>query len=108
MDTLSTPTVAETLAAAIAGVTPGTLPVPMRATAEAMVIDIIGLCLSARRTDYIQAALDGLDGEGGCTIIGHKRTADSAGAALVNGTAAHGEDFDDTFEGGPVHAGVVI
>jgi 2-methylcitrate dehydratase PrpD len=27
---------------------------------------------------------------------------------LVNGTAAHGEDFDDTFEGGPVHAGAVI
>jgi 2-methylcitrate dehydratase PrpD len=25
----------------------------------------------------------------------------------VNGTAAHGEDYDDTFEGGPVHAGVV-
>src|SRR5207253_6861458 len=29
-------------------------------------------------------------------------------AAFVNGTAAHGEDFDDTFEGGPVHAGAVI
>ena len=28
--------------------------------------------------------------------------------AFVNGTAAHGEDFDDTFEGGPVHAGAVI
>jgi 2-methylcitrate dehydratase PrpD len=32
----------------------------------------------------------------------------AAGAALLNGTAAHGEDFDDTFEGGPVHAGAVI
>ena len=27
---------------------------------------------------------------------------------MVNGTAAHGEDFDDTFEGGPVHSGAVI
>jgi 2-methylcitrate dehydratase PrpD len=27
---------------------------------------------------------------------------------LVNGTAAHGEDYDDTFEGGPIHAGAVI
>jgi 2-methylcitrate dehydratase PrpD len=26
----------------------------------------------------------------------------------VNGTAAHGEDYDDTFEGGPVHSGAVI
>ena len=32
----------------------------------------------------------------------------TAGAAFVNGTAIHGEDFDDTFEGGPVHAGAVI
>ena len=42
------------------------------------------------------------------TAIGHARTLDAAGAAFVNGTAAHGEDFDDTFEGGPVHAGAVI
>ena len=27
---------------------------------------------------------------------------------MINGTAAHGEDFDDTFEGGPVHSGAVI
>ena len=32
----------------------------------------------------------------------------AADAAIVNGTAIHGEDFDDTFEGGPVHAGAVI
>jgi 2-methylcitrate dehydratase PrpD len=30
------------------------------------------------------------------------------GAALVNGTAAHGEDFDDTFEGGPIHSSAVV
>src|SRR6266540_425042 len=29
-------------------------------------------------------------------------------AAMLNGTAAHGEDFDDTFEGGPVHSGAVV
>ena len=39
---------------------------------------------------------------------GTQRTLNAAGAAFVNGTAAHGEDFDDTFEGGPVHAGAVI
>ena len=37
-----------------------------------------------------------------------RRTFSAAAAALVNGTAIHGEDFDDTFEGGPVHAGAVI
>ena len=50
----------------------------------------------------------GCDDDGPCTAIGHARTLSAAGAALVNGTAAHGEDFDDTFEGGPVHAGAVI
>ena len=29
-------------------------------------------------------------------------------AAICNGTAAHGDDFDDTFEGGPAHAGAVV
>ena len=37
-----------------------------------------------------------------------RRTLSAAAAALVNGTAIHGEDFDDTFEGGPIHAGAVV
>jgi 2-methylcitrate dehydratase PrpD len=41
-------------------------------------------------------------------VFGHSGSFDGFGAALVNGTAAHGEDFDDTFEGGPVHSGAVI
>jgi hypothetical protein len=45
---------------------------------------------------------------GACTLIGHAGGFNVATAALCNGTAAHGEDFDDTFEGGPVHAGAVI
>ena len=79
-----------------------------RDTAEKLLIDIAGLCVAARRTDYALAALRSWESNGACTVIGHGRALDSAGAALVNGTAAHGEDFDDTFEGGPVHAGAVI
>jgi 2-methylcitrate dehydratase PrpD len=79
-----------------------------RETAEKLLIDIAGLCVAARRTDYVGAALAGWESSGECTAIGHARALDSAGAAFVNGTAAHGEDFDDTFEGGPVHAGAVI
>ena len=41
-------------------------------------------------------------------MFGHSGSFDAFGAALVNGTAAHGEDYDDTFEGGPVHSGAVI
>ena len=79
-----------------------------RETAERLLIDIGGLCIAARKTDYVAAALKGWEASGACTALGHARTLDSAGAAFVNGTAAHGEDFDDTFEGGPIHAGAVI
>ena len=79
-----------------------------RETAERLLIDVGGLCVAARKTDYVGAALEGWEASGSCTALGHARTLDSAGAAFVNGTAAHGEDFDDTFEGGPVHAGAVI
>jgi 2-methylcitrate dehydratase PrpD len=81
---------------------------PPREVVEKMLVDVAGLCVAARNTDYVQAALAGWEASGACTAIGHARALDSAGAAFVNGTAAHGEDFDDTFEGGPVHAGAVI
>src|SRR5262245_58491271 len=81
---------------------------PPREIVEKLLIDVAGLCVAARDTDYVRAALAAWEGAGRCTAIGHARALDSAGAAFVNGTAAHGEDFDDTFEGGPIHAGAVI
>jgi 2-methylcitrate dehydratase PrpD len=81
---------------------------PPREIVEKLLIDVAGLCVAARNTDYVRAALTSWEASGKCTAIGHTRALDSAGAAFVNGTAAHGEDFDDTFEGGPIHAGAVI
>jgi 2-methylcitrate dehydratase PrpD len=98
--------VAEHLADRIATVS--RLPDAVRAKCEDTLIDVVGLCLAARNEDYVQASLNGWDDDGPCTAIGHMRTLSAAGAAFVNGTAAHGEDFDDTFEGGPVHAGAVL
>src|SRR5262252_5748667 len=100
--------VAERLAERIVAVDPVRLPAAMRAKCEDLALDVAGLCLTARRLDYVQSTLAACDDDGPCTAIGHARTLSAAGAALVNGTAAHGEDFDDTFEGGPVHAGAVI
>src|SRR3954447_191517 len=100
--------VAEALARKIAAVKPGSLPAATTRKCEDLLIDLIGLCVTARNEDYIKSALAGWDDDGPCTAIGHTRTLTASGAAFVNGTAAHGEDFDDTFEGGPVHAGAVI
>jgi 2-methylcitrate dehydratase PrpD len=100
--------VAEQLAERIAALDAGKLPGAVRRKCEDLLVDVVGLCVTARNEDYIKAALASLDDDGPCTAIGHARTLSSAGAAFVNGTAAHGEDFDDSFEGGPVHAGAVI
>src|SRR5436305_3987529 len=100
--------IAESLADRIVGLRPEDLPATTRRKCEDLLIDVVGLCVAARNEDYIASALAGWDDDGSCTVIGHKRTLSAAGAAFVNGTAAHGEDFDDTFEGGPVHAGAVI
>ena len=100
--------IAEQLAARIATLDAAKLPAAVRTKCEDLLVDVAGLCVTARNEDYIRAALAGLDDDGPCTAIGHARTLSSASAAFVNGTAAHGEDFDDTFEGGPVHAGAVV
>jgi 2-methylcitrate dehydratase PrpD len=99
---------AEVLANKITALDAAALPAAVRRKCEDLLIDVVGLCVTARNQDYLQAALAGWDDEGACTTIGHARTMSAAGAAFINGTAAHGEDFDDTFEGGPVHAGAVI
>ena len=81
-----------------------------RALGERLLLDIAGLCVAARHADYVRAAIAAVEQPGPCTVIGEAAglTLGAEGAAFVNGTAAHGEDFDDTYEGGPVHAGAVI
>jgi 2-methylcitrate dehydratase PrpD len=99
---------AEVFAGWVAGLEPEAIPEAARAVATKALLDVAGLCIAARGTDYIRAALAAWDAEGACTALGHARGLDAAGAALINGTAAHGEDFDDSFEGTPVHASAVV
>src|SRR4051794_23694997 len=105
MSALPAISVAEQLAERILSLN---VPAAVREKCLDLGVDVIGLIVTARNEDYLRATLAGCDDDGPCTAIGHARTLSAAGAALVNGTAAHGEDFDDTFEGGPVHAGAVV
>ena len=84
------------------------IPPDCRATADRLVLDVAGLCIAARRETYVQAALASAEGGGASTAIGHHGAFTAYDAALINGTAAHGEDYDDTFEGGPIHSGAVV
>src|SRR5690242_19400302 len=89
--------VAEVLAQKIAALVPARLPDGVRRKYEDLLIDVAGLCVAARHEDYLEAAHAGFDDQGACTAIGHPEPLTAAAAAFVNGTAAHGEDFDDTF-----------
>jgi len=80
----------------------------MQNMCDALLIDVAGLCVAARHTDYVAATYRGSIETGPCTVIGHAGGANVASAALINGTATHGEDYDDTYEGGPIHAGAVV
>ena len=100
--------IAELLAQKICALDASRLPGAVRRKCEDLVVDVVGLAVTARNEDYVKAVLAACDDDGPCTAIGHSRTLSAAAAALVNGTAIYGEDFDDTFEGGPIHAGAVI
>lgn len=100
--------VAEILADHAGALTADSIPAAVRIRTEELLIDVAGLCVAARNTDYVKALIASVDAGGPCTALGHAATFDAATAAMINGTAAHGEDFDDTFEGGPVHSSAVI
>src|SRR6201988_2529190 len=100
--------IAEQLAQNLAALDAAKPPPAVRRKCEELLIDVVGLAVTARNEDYVKSVIAACDDDGPCTAIGHTRTLSAAAAALVNGTAIHGEDFDDTFEGGPVHAGAVI
>lgn len=75
---------------------------------ENTVIDTVALTIAALDTDYGRAVRKAFDAHGACTVWGLDEPFDLAGAAVINGTCGHGEDYDNTFEGCPVHSGVVI
>lgn len=100
--------VAEVLAARVCALRPDVIPAAVRERCRDLLVDVAGLCIAARNRDYIAALKASLDAGGPCTALGHAQGYSPEDAALLNGTAAHGEDFDDTFEGGPVHSGAVI
>jgi 2-methylcitrate dehydratase PrpD len=107
MKTLPATSTSEQLAAIFAAPVLS-FPPAVAAMCDTLLMDLAGLCVAARNTDYVLAALQATGEAGACTLIGHAGRFNPATAALCNGTAAHGEDYDDTFEGGPIHAGAVI
>ncbi len=72
------------------------VPESVQSQCENLLLDVAGLCVAARNSDYISSLKKSLDAGGACTALGHAERYSPEDAALLNGTAAHGEDFDDT------------
>lgn len=102
------PSVAEVLAERACMLGAERIPPNVRLRCEDLLIDVAGLCIAVRNSDYVRGLKRGLDSGGPCTALGHSEGYRAEDASILNGTAAHGEDFDDTFEGGPVHSGAVV
>ena len=75
---------------------------------QLVVMDSFGLMVSAKNQQYIKSLMNALKENGDCTLVGHNKKVNPFNASIINGTAIHGEDFDDTFEGTPVHVGSVM
>ncbi|MGI9511003.1 MAG: MmgE/PrpD family protein [Geminicoccaceae bacterium] len=101
-------TVAEHFSTFLADLTPTSLPADVVEIATRDLIDAAGLCVAARPSVYVRQILDSADDNGSCTAIGHAKTLSAQDAALANGVAIHGEDFDDTLEGAPIRVGAMV
>ena len=80
---LPTTSVAETLAGKIVALKPGILPSETTRKCEDLLIDVVGLCVTARHEDYVVSALAGCDDDGPCTAIGHRRGKKIATTAIA-------------------------
>jgi 2-methylcitrate dehydratase PrpD len=92
----------------IASLDPADLTDGARAAAAGTILDTIGLIVAALDTDYGQAVRRAFADPGDATVFGLGEARATGAAAVINGTCGHGEDFDNTFEGCPVHSGVVV
>ena len=102
------PTIAEVFARWAADLRAEAVPPAVREALGRTLMDSLALMVAARHQPYVTAVIEAADGTGPCTVVGHSGGFDAMTAALANGTAVHGEDYDDTFEGTPVHVGAVM
>jgi 2-methylcitrate dehydratase PrpD len=102
-------TLAERLATFAASLSFDALPEAIIASVRLRALDVLGIALASSRADWAPPVIDLADGGGGdATVVGTPRTASAPTAILVNGTLAHGLDYDDTHAVSITHASAVI
>jgi 2-methylcitrate dehydratase PrpD len=102
------PTVTEEFCAAMLGAARGRLTPAVERAAGRSLLNVLGTAVSAAGSDAVRVLLDAAGeaaGAGRVTVPGMARTLDPYWAALVIGTAAHLDDFDDTHLATVIHPG---
>ena len=82
------------------------IPPPVAEAAKLHLLDVLGVALASSTMPFARIVLQtatGLGGAGESAVIGFPDRLPPVWAALVNGTLAHGIDYDDTHEAGVVH-----
>lgn len=83
-----------------------TLPPDIQDGTRLRLLDTIGLCLVASVEPFGRAVIKVASRQGvraEATVVGDRQRVSARSAALVNGTLAHGLDFDDTYLAAVVH-----
>jgi len=101
-------TVSERLADWLVAFDLADVPDAARQAAADTIVDTVCLTVAALETDYGRAVRAAFPDHGTATVWGLAESRSPEAAAVINGTCGHGEDYDNTFEGCPVHSGVVI
>ncbi len=105
------PSASETLAAFAVEVRFDSLPAAVVAKVKLHLLDVLGVALAGASMEFGGRARGvgvGLGGSPTCTVIGFKDRLPAAWAALVNGTLAHGLDYDDTHTESVVHVSASV
>jgi 2-methylcitrate dehydratase PrpD len=104
-------TLAERLAAFAADLKFDDLPPAVVSDVKLRALDILGIALAASGHEVgppMRAGLESWAGRGECTVVGAKFAASAPVAIMINGTLAHGLDFDDTHAPSVTHASAVV
>src|SRR5512135_1578640 len=100
------PSASETIAAFAAEMRFDALPAAVVEKMKVHVLDLLGVALAAASMDFatgIAGVAEGMGGPPESTVIGRHTRLPAPSAALVNGTLAHGLDYDDTHAESVVH-----
>jgi 2-methylcitrate dehydratase PrpD len=105
------PTASEVLGAFAAARRFRDLPADVRDKVRLHLLDVLGVALASASLPFARTAFDAAQRSGGAgdgTVIGFATPLPASWAAFVNGTLAHGIDYDDTHLGSVVHVSCTV